>query len=95
MNKKDLFRAPVVTEKAATAVANNKYTFYVDGNVNKIEVANAVWKKYGVQVAAVNILVLKGKEKSRGRIIGRRPDRKKAIVTLVKGQEIAEIKELF
>ena len=95
MKNKTAFRSPVVTEKAAAALKNGKYTFYVDPNVNKIEVANAVRKKYGVQVADVNILVLKGKQKSRGRIVGKRPDRKKAIVTLVKGQEIAEIKELF
>ena len=95
MKNKTAFRAPVVTEKSAAALVNGKYTFYVDPNVNKIEVANAVRNKYGVQVADVNILVLKGKQKSRGRIVGKRPDRKKAIVTLVKGQEIAEIKELF
>ncbi len=95
MKEKSLFRSPVVTEKAAIGVAESKYTFYVGVDVNKIEVANAVRKKYGVQVASVNMLVVKGKQKVRGRIVGRRPDRKKAIVTLIKGQEIAEIKELF
>jgi len=95
MREKRLFRSSVVTEKAATGISSCKYTFYVDMDINKIEVANAVRKKYGVHVSGVNIMVVKGKQKARGKIVGRRPDRKKAIVTLVKGQEISEIKELF
>jgi large subunit ribosomal protein L23 len=82
MRDKSLFRSSVVTEKAATGIRSCKYTFYVR-------------KKYGVLVSDVNIMVVKGKQKVRGKIVGKRPDRKKAIVTLAKGQEIAEIKELF
>ena len=95
MRDKSLFRSSVITEKAATGILSCKYTFYVDVDINKIEVANAVRKKYSVQVSDVNIMVVKGKQKVRGKIVGKRPDRKKAIVTLAKGQEIAEIKELF
>lgn len=95
MRDKSLFRSSVVTEKAATGIRSCKYTFYVDVDINKIEVANAVRKRYSVLVSDVNIMVVKGKQKVRGKIVGKRPDRKKAIVTLAKGQEIAEIKELF
>lgn len=95
MKSKSIFRSPVVTEKAASGLDSRKYIFYVDPSVNKIEVAGAVKRAYGVQVTDVNIMVVKGKVKSRGRIVGKRPDRKKAIVTLKEGHEIAEVKELF
>ncbi len=79
---------PLVTEKATNLVAENKYAFVVALNTNKLEVAKAVKSVYGVDVEGVNIIKMKGKRVSRGRIRGQRSDFKKAIVTLKKGQSI-------
>ena len=79
---------PLVTEKAANLSDNGKYAFIVNVNANKIEVAKAVSDVYGVKVEAVNIIKMKGKAVSRGRIKGSRNDFKKAIVTLKKGEKI-------
>ena len=79
---------PLVTEKAANLSEKGKYAFIVNINSNKIEVAKAVSDIYGVKVEAVNIIKMKGKAVSRGRIKGSRNDFKKAIVSLKKGQTI-------
>ncbi len=79
---------PLVTEKAANLSEKGKYAFIVNINANKIEIAKAVSDVYGVKVEAVNIIKMKGKTVSRGRIKGSRNDFKKAIVTLKKGETI-------
>lgn len=79
---------PLVTEKATNLGGQNKYVFIVDIKANKIEVAKAISEVYGVKPSSVNIVKMKGKQVSRGRIIGRRKDFKKAIVTLKKGETI-------
>ena len=79
---------PLITEKAANFGVLNKYAFVVTDNSNKVEVAKAVKAVYGVKPVNVNIVCVKGKAVSRGRIKGRRSDMKKAIVTLKKGDTI-------
>lgn len=79
---------PLVTEKAANLAATFKYVFKVSMKANKIEVAKAISDTYGVEVEAVNIIKMKGKAVSRGKIRGTRSDFKKAIITLKKGQSI-------
>lgn len=79
---------PLVTEKATDLSANNKYVFVITRPSNKIEVAKAIYAVYGVRPTSVNIISMKGKAVSRGRIKGRRKDWKKAIVTLKKGDSI-------
>ncbi len=79
---------PLITEKATNLVGQNKYAFVVDINANKIEVAKAIEEVYGVKPSNVNVIKMKGKQVSRGRIVGRRKDFKKAIVTLKKGEAI-------
>jgi large subunit ribosomal protein L23 len=79
---------PLITEKAANFGILNKYAFVVTGQSNKLEVAKAVYAVYGVKPTAVNIVCVKGKAVTRGRIKGRRSDLKKAIVTLKKGDTI-------
>lgn len=79
---------PLVTEKAANLGTLNKYAFVVSTSANKIEVSKAVSTVYGVSVADVNIIAMKGKKVSRGRIRGQRKDWKKAIVTLKAGDSI-------
>lgn len=79
---------PLVTEKATDLTADNKYIFVVAGNANKIEVAKAINVVYGVKPVKVNIISMKGKAVSRGKVKGQRKDWKKAIVSLKKGDSI-------
>ena len=81
-----------VTEKATLLSANNnKYTFEVYPDTNRIEIAKAVEKLFDVKVVKVNTLNRKGKvkrsRKQRGKV-GRKPGVKRAIVSLQKGDKI-------
>jgi len=80
--------SPVVTEKATTLVAENKYEFEVASNTNKIEVKKAIKNVYGFEPLEVNIINVRGKRASYGRVEGKRKNWKKAIVTLKKGDKI-------
>jgi len=84
---------PLVTEKNTILQEQlNKYTFEVSKGTNKIEIADAIEKKFKVRVTNVQTSVMKGKKKSqftkRGRFEGFRADRKKAVVTLHKEDKI-------
>ncbi len=79
---------PLVTEKATDLGAQNKYVFIIDNRANKLEVAKAIWAVYGVKPQAINIIKMKGKTVTRGRIKGKRKDFKKAIISLAKDQQI-------
>ncbi|HAA90130.1 MAG: 50S ribosomal protein L23 [Thermoanaerobacterales bacterium 50_218] len=86
---RDIILKPVVTEKSVNlAQKENKYTFYVDKNANKIEIKKAVEELFKVKVLKVNTMIVKGKKKRVGRFWGRTPDRKKAIVTVRPGDKI-------
>lgn len=80
---------PLVTEKATNLATDSKYVFVVKGSANKVEVGKAIQSVYGVKPVDINIINMKGKQVSRGRIRGKRKDWKKAIVTLKKGDTIA------
>lgn len=83
-----IIREPVITEKATMGNEHGQVTFRVSMDATKPEIKQAVEKLFDVQVTAVNTLRQKGKVKRwRGRP-GRRPDTKKAIVTLAEGQSI-------
>jgi len=89
ISQHDIIRTPVITEKAGDAKDKlNKVTFLVDPRVGKIAVRKAVESIFGVHVEKVNLVNTKGKPKKLGRYAGKRPDRKKAIVTLKKGDNI-------
>jgi len=79
---------PLITEKATELSAHNQYAFVISQAANKIEVAKAIQAVYGVKALSVNIIAMKGKAVTRGRIQGKRKDWKKAIVTLKKGESI-------
>jgi len=85
---RDIIIRPVVTEKSMNLLADNKYTFIVDKKANKTEIKNAIENIFNVRVENVNTMIVKGKPKRMGRYEGKRPDRKKAIVTLKPGQKI-------
>lgn len=83
-----VLRKPLVTEKSTSLLQDNKYTFEVDPEANKTEIKQAVESLFKVKVEKVNTMNVKGKLKRVRRIQGRTPDRKKAIVTLKKGDKI-------
>ena len=90
---KQIIIKPLITEKSELLSENLvQYTFVVNKKANKIEIKNAVESMYGVNVDAVNTIVVPGKSKIRntrsGLQVGRKPSFKKAIVTLSEGEEI-------
>ena len=82
MDPRDIILAPVVTEKSVAMMADKKYTFKVDKNANKIQIAKAVEEIFGVEVAKVNTISMKGRKRRMGRNEGYTSDWKKAVVTL-------------
>ena len=83
----DLIIAPLVTEKSKGMVAEKKYAFKVKPDAGKIEIGRAIEELFKVKVKSVNIMNYSGKPKRAGRsaIMGKRPDWKKAVVTLSEG----------
>jgi large subunit ribosomal protein L23 len=79
---------PIITEKGTALAADSKYLFAVELKANKISVAKAIEDVYGIKPAKVNMVRMEGKTKVRGRIVGKRKDWKKAIVTLPAGKTI-------
>ena len=82
MNPEDVIIAPVVTEKSNDQINLGKYTFKVNKNATKVDIARAVEKLFEVKVLKVNTMTVKGKEKRVGRSVGKTSDWKKAIVTI-------------
>ncbi len=83
-----IIKRPLVTEKTTLAKEANKYHFEVDRRANKIEIGNAVEKLFKVKVVNVRTMNMAGKKKRVGRVLGRKRDWKKAIVTLASGSSI-------
>lgn len=84
---------PIITEKMTLLQEQkNQYAFEVTLDASKIDIVNAIQKKFNVKVESVRTVTAKGKRKSqftkRGRYEGFRPSRKKAIVTLAKDNKI-------
>lgn len=89
MRHYDILRGPVVTEKTTLQKElDNQVTFKVDKRANRVEIKDAVERNFNTKVKKVRTVQVKGKVKQRGRIIGKRKDWKKAIVTLMPGQRI-------
>jgi large subunit ribosomal protein L23 len=85
-----LIKGPIITEKTHTQrEAANKLTFRVDLKANKIEIRKAIEDIFKVKVLGVNTIRVRGKKKRLGRTEGRRPDWKKAVVTLAPGEKIS------
>ena len=79
---------PKVSEKAMSLADRGVYVFEVPTPANKLEVAREVAERFKVEVASVNIQVIKGKAKVFRRVPGRQKDVKKALVKLKSGQSI-------
>lgn len=88
----DVILAPVVTEKSMDGMSAKKYTFLVHPEANKTQIKEAVEKMFpGTKVEKVNTLNQDGKEKRRGRTVGRTAKTKKAMVQLTEDSKEIEI----
>ena len=85
-----IIKAPMLTEESTIQTeAKNQYVFRVEPKANKHQIRDAIEKIWpSVKVLSVNTMNYQGKKRRRGRIEGRRPDWKKAVVTLRKGDSI-------
>jgi len=84
-----IVKKALITEKSTTAKdEHGKYVFEVDRRANKIEIGRAVEKIFRVKVVDVHVMNVAGKKKRVGRIMGRKNDWKKAVVTLAPGSSI-------
>jgi large subunit ribosomal protein L23 len=89
-NARDVIVAPVVSEKSYALMEEGIYTFKVHPSASKPEIRDAVQSIFGVKVSKVNTLTRLGKRKRNRRTFtyGKRPDTKRALVTLVAGETI-------
>ena len=99
MEANEIIIKPIITEKGLSGVQNKVYSFVVNKNANKVEIAQAVETMFNVEVSKVNTLVVKGHKKSQntkqGRTVGKTSDYKKAVVTLTeKSKPIAFFESL-
>lgn len=85
---RDILLAPVVSEKSYGLLDQNKYTFVVRPDANKTEIKIAVEKVFDVKVTSVNTINRKGKARRTKYGMGKRPDTKRAIVSLAEGDRI-------
>jgi len=89
MDLYSVIKKPLITEKSTIARDDaNKYVFKVDRRANKIEIEKAVEKLFKVKVMNVRTMNMEGKKKRVGKVMGRKSDWKKAVVTLAPGQSI-------
>ena len=80
---------PIITEQVTALTERyNQVAFEVEAACNKFQIRDAVETLYGVKVEKVATMNMPGKKKRRGNSIGKRPDWKKAIVTLKEGDTI-------
>lgn len=90
----DIIIRPVLTEKSYDGMSEKKYAFEVAVGANKTEIKQAIEAIFeGVKVANVNTMRQEGKLKRQGRTQGRRPERKKAYVTLTEESKAIEFFE--
>ncbi len=95
MNAHSILRLPVITEKSTFEKEKlQTLTFKVARNANKIEIKKAVEQVFKVKVASVRTANFHGKIRRQGRYAGRKPDWKKAFVTLKKGEKMFEFSEM-
>ncbi len=89
----DIILAPVITENSMEGIASKKYTFKVATDSNKVEIADAVEKLFGVKVAKVNTVNVRGHFRRQGLHGGYTAKAKKAVVTLTADSKTIEFFE--
>ncbi|MCB0919447.1 MAG: 50S ribosomal protein L23 [Actinobacteria bacterium] len=85
---RDVLIAPVISEKSYSLLDENKYTFVVPKSANKSQIKDAVEAVFDVRVTGVNTLNRAGKRVRTRSGFGKRPDTKRAIVTVAQGDRI-------
>lgn len=88
LDARDVIVAPVVSEKSFSAAESGKYTFVVHPHATKPEIRRAVESIWGVHVKSVNTIRRHGKTVRRHMLWGKRPDTRRAVVTLAPGEKI-------
>ena len=94
MNVHQVLLRPAITEKSTLLQESGKYTFRVASRANKVQVKEAVETSFNVTVLDVNITKTHGKRKRYGSRITKKPDIKKAVVTLASGDRIELVEGL-
>ena len=84
----NIIKYPLITDKATRLLENNQYSFIVDRNADKITIKNTIEFLFDVKVIKVNSCRLPRKKKRVGKYLGWKPQYKKAIVSLAKGDVI-------
>lgn len=87
-SKVQIVKYPIITDKATRLLENNQYSFVVDPYSNKIRIKAAIEYLFNVKVIKINTSRLPRKQKRFGKSIGWKPQYKKAIVSLAKGDVI-------
>jgi large subunit ribosomal protein L23 len=85
---RDILLSPVISEKSYALLDENKYTFVVHPDANKTQIKIAVAEVFSVKVLSVNIINRQGKKIRTRTGFGKRPDTKRAIVTVAAGDRI-------
>lgn len=88
MDKWDIIRGRVVSEKALMMQEFRKYEFYMSKQSTKTEIKKAVESIFDVKVDKINMLNLKGKIKVFKGVKGKKNSRKRCVVTLKEGYSI-------
>lgn len=84
-----IIKKPLFTEKGSSLKeAHNKVLVEVSRDANKIDIKRAVEEIFKVKVEKVSTMIEQGKWKKYGRSVGQKPDRKKAVITLKKGEKL-------
>lgn len=84
----DIIKAPVITEKSQTLANENVIVFKVDKKANKVQIKQAIEKKFNVKVEKITTLNTKAKKRRVGRYTGTTSPYKKAMVKLKEGSKI-------
>ena len=85
----DILKAPIITEQSTKLIeSQNRYTFKVATNANKVEIKKAVETIFNVKVLSVNTVNVLPKYKKIGKYEGYKSAYKKAVVKLAEGQKI-------
>ena len=93
MDARDIIKKPLISEKSTMMMEEMKYAFQVDTRATKVEIKKAAEEIFKVKVKDVNTIRMQGKMKRMGAFTGRRPNWKKAVVTLDEGSKPIEIFE--
>jgi large subunit ribosomal protein L23 len=88
LNSTNIIKYPLITDKGTRLLEKNQYSFLVDRYADKLRIKDAIEYFFDVKVVKVNTCRLPRKQKRVGKYIGWKPQYKKAIVSLAKGDVI-------